>query len=899
MGNIMEGTPISYCNSKKVQTIYVVNDSEIHFKVSDYNSAQTLTVDPVLVWATYYPGGSDDVYAMQDDGKNVWITGVTPYSGFPTLNPGGGAYFQGTISAGAGNAFILQFNTSGVLQWATFYGGSGYDYAYSIQSDGTNVWLTGYTTSTNFPVLNPGGGAYFQGTGTGADAFILQFSTSGVLKWATYYGGNGATYGYSIQSDGKNVWMTGTTTSTNLPTFNPGGGAYFQATNAGHYNVCIVQFTTTGVLKWATYYGGTAIDEGASINSDGTNVWVTGLTQSTNFPTFNPGNGAYFQGSGAGGDAFILQFSTSGVLKWATYYGGSKSDRGLCIYSDKKNVWVTGQTASFNFPIFNPGNGTYFQGSNGNSTAFILQFDTAGTRKWATYYGGSTADFGVSIESDGTNVWVCGGTTSPDFPVFKSACGFNQDTLGNGPYDDVFILQFSTTGVRKWATYYGTDGENDASFAWSDGSNLFVAGDAESNGYPTKNPGGGAYYLNTSNGAENVFVGKFIITADSGKLVVSPTVSICRGDTTTITASGAVLYSWSPPTGLSATNIPNPVASPTVTTTYTVTAINTGACGGTFVDSVKVMVDTFKSKVTIPKDTSICIGSSIILSVSGGGNYQWSTGNTTNSIFIANDSTTHTYTVSISNGVCKKDTSILVTVNAKPKGNVTGNLVICKGDSTTLAASGGTLYKWSTGQTTSDITVSPSSDTNYSVQIIQNGCADTLSESITVHPSPSINICCDSIISAGQTVQLISSGGGSYQWSPATGLSCITCPDPIASPYQTTTYTLTIANDSGCIVQSFVTIDIGCGTVFVPDVFSPNEAHNNIFYVRGTCIVSMDFLVFDRWGNKVFESENPANGWDGTYNGKPMNMATYVWTLKATLRDGTSIKKHGDVTLVR
>jgi gliding motility-associated-like protein len=94
-------------------------------------------------------------------------------------------------------------------------------------------------------------------------------------------------------------------------------------------------------------------------------------------------------------------------------------------------------------------------------------------------------------------------------------------------------------------------------------------------------------------------------------------------------------------------------------------------------------------------------------------------------------------------------------------------------------------------------------------------------------------------------------------------------------------------------------VDVGCGEVFIPTAFSPNEAHNSILYVRGPCIASMDFMVFDRWGNKVFESQNSDKGWDGTYKGQPMNMATYVWLLTATLQDGTSISKKGNVTLVR
>jgi len=91
-----------------------------------------------------------------------------------------------------------------------------------------------------------------------------------------------------------------------------------------------------------------------------------------------------------------------------------------------------------------------------------------------------------------------------------------------------------------------------------------------------------------------------------------------------------------------------------------------------------------------------------------------------------------------------------------------------------------------------------------------------------------------------------------------------------------------------------------CGDVFIPTAFSPDGGtYNEYFYVRGDCIINMSFVVFDRWGNKVFESNDPSKGWDGTYAGKPMNPGSYVWYLKATLKNGATIDKKGSVMLVR
>jgi gliding motility-associated-like protein len=1008
MGTITEGIPESYEDENRINvpTTYTLHNGEIQFKVNAYNTAKTLIIDPTIVWGTYYRGNLgvvEDVEEMQEDGTNVWITGWNVGFGFPTLNPGGGAYCQSSMRGGGGDAFILQFSVTGVLKWATYYGGNGADYGNSIYSDGANVWVTGMTNSTNLITLNPGGGAYFQGAigDSGRyNAFILKFSTAGLLEWATYYGGSTPSfaedYGYSIQSDGTNVWVTGEASTKDFPTLNPGGGAYFQALPAsGSGNAFILQFNTSGVLKWATFYGGNGTDRGLSIYSDGISTWVTGFTESTTFPTLNPGGGTYYQGPplSIASNAFVLQFSPTGVLEWGTYFGGNGEDGGNSINSDGTNVWLTGYTSSTNFPILNPGGGAYFQGTNPSSrygSALISQFTTSGILKWSTYYGGSigstifgmpTLADGYSIQNDGTSVWVCGGTTSPDFPTYTNGCGFFQDTLGtaSSPPQDVFILQFSTSGVREWATYYGIDNEDDASLISSDGTNLFVAGDAlhknptynwyVNTSYPMVNPGGGAYFADTIEGEENVFIGKFCIACLSPLTVtISPPDTICSGSSTVLNAIGAAHYNWSPSSGLSATNIANPVASPTVTTTYTVTATGGGPCTGTVIDSVKVTVDTL-STITLTKDTTICKGDSIQIVASGGATYLWNTGATTSSIdvkplsytlftvdisrgkctkkafmyvtvkpvpsihvtgttIICNgDSTlltasgglsykwnngattssikigpgsTTTYSVSISNGTCAKDTSITVTVNPIPIGGISGNIFICAGTSTTLSASGGTSYIWNTGETTSSIMVSPIAGTTYSVTIIQNGCADSLTAFVSVNAVPVITACCDSSIIFGQSVQLASTGGGTYNWSPPDGLSCNDCSNPLSNPMQTTTYTLTITSDSGCISREFITIDVNCGQVFVPTAFSPNgDGQNDILYVKGPCIKSIELLIFDRWGNKVFESTDINNGWDGKLDGLPMNTGTYVYFLTATMYNDAVIEKKGNITLVR
>ncbi len=596
MGSITECLPISYTGAKKQRIIthYVIHGNEIGFKLDKYNKSDTLIIDPTLIWATFYGGNTqEDIYAINTDGANIWVTGYAATIGFPTDTTTSGQYLQKNAGGPYQNIVILQFTTCGKLIWATYYGGSSDDIGYSIHSDSKNVWLTGSTSSSDFP-LRTLFGAYNQNTlrtSSGySNAFILQFDVNtGALIWATYFGGSMSDQGNSINSDGKNVWVTGGTQSTDFPTSFPGGAYIQRVIGGGVGNAFVSEFNcSNSSLVWSTYYGGNGGDFGNSISSDGTSVWVTGETQSANFP-LQARAGAYNQSAlgGVGAEnTFIIEFNANtGGRIWATYYGGSSiynfinggGDVGCSISSDGNNVWVTGQTYSTDFPTYAL-NGAYNQkalGGIGIGNAFVLRFKAnTGELIWATYYGGSGilgGDIGYSIQSDGSNVWVCGATGSTDFPTKSPECGYFQDSFGNESLD-VFILQLNAiTSALSWATYYGSDSESDGSYICSDGTNVFVSGDASTNLYPTKNPGNGAYFNGTFSGGEDMttLLAKFSISCSG--LLVTPDTIICHGGAVMLSASGASTYTWTPGTGLNSTTGASVIANPIVTTTYTVT----------------------------------------------------------------------------------------------------------------------------------------------------------------------------------------------------------------------------------------------------------------------------------------------------------------------------------------
>jgi hypothetical protein len=540
IGIIKDGNLIAYEGKKEITAKYTIKDNLLSFEIKNYEGREKLLIDPhALVWATYYGGSDGDgAYSISTDANgNVFVVGVTYSTNFPTLNPGGGAYFDGTCGTDGNcnyngiylysDAFILKFTNNGIRLWATYYGGSDEDYASSISTDANgNVFVVGGTGSTDFPTYDPGGGAYYQPNNAGSgDAFILKFNNNGIRLWATYYGGSNGDWINSILTDANgNVFVVGYTNSTDFPTYDPGGGAYYQPNNAGSFDAFVLKFTNNGSRLWATYYGGSSYDRASSISTDANgNVFVVGGTGSTDFPTYDPGGGAYYDGTcGTDGncnydgyyyyfDAFILKFNNSGVRLWATYYGGSYGDGASSISTDANgNVFVVGLTSSTDFPTYDPGGGVYYQPNNaGSYDVFILKFNNSGVRLWATYYGGSYWDEASSISTDANgNVFVVGWTTSTNFPTLNPGRGAYYQS-NNAGWDDAFILKFNNSGVRLWATYYGGSFNDYATSISTDANgNVFVVGYTLSTNFPT-DPGGGAYYQPNNAGSYDAFISKF------------------------------------------------------------------------------------------------------------------------------------------------------------------------------------------------------------------------------------------------------------------------------------------------------------------------------------------------------------------------------------------------------
>ncbi len=329
-----------------------------------------------------------------------------------------------------------------VLSYSSFLGGSGSDTGWDMALDGNgNVYIAGETLSFDLPAT----AGVFQTTnagglpGGGGDAFVAKFDNRGSnLCYLTYLGGKGDDAALAIAVDGAgNAYLTGVTDSTNFPTqsaiSNHISGVGEPFLDLFPFDAFVTKLNPSGsALIYSTYLGGNAEDQGIDIAVDTNgNAYVTGFTDSTNFPTF-PTNALQTDLAG-GSDVFVTKISSNGMaFVYSTYLGGTNDDQGDGIAVDSAGrVFVTGFAESTNFPIFMgstnlpalfPGLTNAFQRFfAGGSDAFLATIDPGGTVANSTFLGGQGADVGFRIRLDSSgNAYVTGLQSAQGFPIAPS-----------------------------------------------------------------------------------------------------------------------------------------------------------------------------------------------------------------------------------------------------------------------------------------------------------------------------------------------------------------------------------------------------------------------------------------------------------------------------------------------
>lgn len=404
-----------------------------------------------------------------DSSDNIYIVGSTFTQDFPTVDP-----IQ--TWRGGGDVFVTKLSPDGsTIIFSTFLGGSDDESGTGIAVDSDNyVYITGTTSSVNFPVQNP-----FQATYSGLiDSFVAKLATDGTgLIYSTYLGGTVQDWAQALAIDSTgHVYITGGTASSDFPLVNP-----YQTQHSFH-EAFVTKFSPDGTsLVFSTYLGGDEDGEGAygiAVGQDNT-IFVTGLTGSDDFPVVNP-----YQSSLLGtSNAFVTRFAADGAsLIYSTYLGGEFETIGRGIVVDESlNAYVVGETRSTNFPTVNPLQGV----NNGYEDVFITKLSSTGnTLLYSTYLGGTGYDSGTAIAlDDGNQMYVVGRTSSPDFPVA------NPVQLDMGSYD-IFVTSISSDGSSLvYSSYLGGD-----SWDWGFGiavnqiGQANITGSTESSNFLTVDP---------------------------------------------------------------------------------------------------------------------------------------------------------------------------------------------------------------------------------------------------------------------------------------------------------------------------------------------------------------------------------------------------------------------------
>jgi hypothetical protein len=504
-GQLQFQTPAVYqeANGERVAVDggYVVTDpTHVSFHVSQYDSNKPLVIDPVLVYSTYLGGSGDDQPGgiAVDTAGNVYVAGSTDSTNFP-LAP------LGTPPDGNTHVFVSKLDPTGSnLIYTDYLGGNSEDYGYALALDSANnIYVTGSTASSNFPMVNP-----FQGTYPGSfNGFLTKISPDGSsLLYSTYFGGNGSDLPSSVAVDAAgNMLIAGYTSSTTLPVANA-----FQSTvapnrggNYGNYGF-LTKFSPDGSsLVYSTYFAGNSnvvLTCGASpcwpqpsstiagmVLDTAGNAYVAGATNTYNFPVtlgVYQNTDSTRQNEKVG---FVSKFSSVGTLQYSTYLydvSGVITAVTAIAVDASGSAYVTGVTiGSGTFPITSTGICNPVVSGSACNYAFVTKFDaTAANLLYSTYLGPNNSTVPQAIALDENNdAYVLGVTASGTLSTVDGIENYNS---GN----DLLLVEIdATASTQIFATYLGGSGDDEpapAGMVLDANSNIYVAGTTDSTDFP-------------------------------------------------------------------------------------------------------------------------------------------------------------------------------------------------------------------------------------------------------------------------------------------------------------------------------------------------------------------------------------------------------------------------------
>jgi len=480
-GELREGAPFVYQLRNGVRNAvparYRIDDAgDVSFELGSYDADRTLWIDPSVSYSTF--AGSTRVESATavaaGAGGETYVAGWAESSTFP--GPAPARAFSGSV-----DAWVMKLSADGAtVLYTTFLGGSGDDRALGLDVDSSgNAYVTGYTTSNNFPTFF---GIQNSRAG-GRDAFVVKLNPQGsTILFSTYFGGgaNDTANGIAVDSFGQ-PYVAGETESWNFPLRFP-----FQTSLKGGRDAFTFKIGLTGALSYSTYLGGSGEDRATSIAvSDTLTPYVAGCSTSLDFPLRRAIQGI----NGGGQDGFVVRFNgDANDMVYSTYLGGNGGAVGSqeCVNSIAvdafKNAYVAGVTSSKNFPVLTPFQSQF---GGGGQDAFVAKLDSGGARLYSSYLGGRSLDAATSIRVDSARrAYVAGYTASINFPMVSAI----QPAFA-GTYD-IFVSRVETAGTSmSFSTFLGgLSSDTAAGLALHVPGSLSIAGLTASTNFPLVSP---------------------------------------------------------------------------------------------------------------------------------------------------------------------------------------------------------------------------------------------------------------------------------------------------------------------------------------------------------------------------------------------------------------------------
>ena len=802
-----------------------------------YDNSRPLIIDPEIAFSTYI-GSTTNSFgftASYDNHGNLYAGAVVFGASYPTT---AGA-FQTNFGMGVVDCGISKFSSDGTeLLFSTYLGGQGNEAPHSlVVNDNNELYILGTTSSHNFPVsagafqTNHAGGSTVGAVGysyeNGSDIFISKLSESGnTLVASTYIGGPGndglitsaslqKNYGDQfrgeivVDSEG-NAYVATVTTSGSFPIVNG-----FSTTIGGFISGVIFKLSSNlQTLIWSTFSGGNFAESAMSLQlAPDNSVYFTGGTTSSELPV-TPG--AYQAEKANGVDGYIGHISADGSqLLACTYNGTTGFDQNYFVQLDTEGfVYVVGQSTGA-YPV---SQGVY---ANPNSGQYIQKFTADLTTSiWSTTIGSGSGGIDISpsafLVSNCGQIYLSGwggainsaGSTNT-LPITSNA--FQTSTDGEDFY--LMVLEPDAADLL-YGTYFGgnlspehVDGGTSRFDKNGTVYQAVCAGCFGNDDFPTQ-PG----VWSETNGSSscNLGVFKFNLSAVNAVAQADAPNVICPGAEFNLVnqSVGADTFLWDMGDGYTTTDqqttysFDNPG-------TYTIKLYAEDSQGCLSADSTTVTIEVAELPVIeVDHPDPICGGETIQLNATGNADhFTWIPGNGLSATNIPNPifsgSSSQEYTV-IGSSFCGADTVVLLISVGNPGISVSENQTICPGESVQLEAFGGKTYVWSPegGLNNPNIPnpmANPLSSLTYEVEITDTeGCVVIEQVSIHVLPPPPTLVGKDKYVSCnGSAVLLNVIGADEYVWSPSTGLSNANIANPIATPTQTTEYTVQGTNACG------------------------------------------------------------------------------------------------------